>query len=495
MSSNRTFDVKASLDEAVKKLDKAFIALCKAEDECEDTAPAEKEYEDLQNRVRTLEERLARAEELDAKKAKDAEEDTSSPASSDSDEKSGEFKAKTFSINKDIGSGLDPKLEFGYRGLGKIFAEKHGRDAATKLKANGFKASDAANIMTKATTTTSEPIIPQAMDGYVEALYPESVIVKIAQKESMPLGQKTILRESGTMTAAYIDEGEQFPYSEGDWDRVYLRWRKIAAVTSITKEVDILSPFEIAAKVAKQIGRVMSAKVDSTMINSLDNGTGNKPIGLEGLVTAANTFTSLTAETGLTNVTTISQSLAQLIAALEGKLIDAEGSTFLMHPNVKNALMFFSNDYQFPFKEELASGKLFGKDVLTTTQIPTDLGTSGKGSNIYLVQGDYLRFGEATSYDFDRTDVGSYSNAGGSVHSWGQDLYSFKASMRHDFNTVQPNAIAKMTVEDWSLGNFAALASSVDSSIFTPNLAGTDASGAVAKKGQAGTSASGSTNG
>lgn len=446
----------------------------------------DKKYEELKSidleiqKLKKIEEFKRRQKELKAKEAveTDSDDDTEEDKITEEKEKS----MNSFNINKEFDTKVDPKLEVGLRAVGDLFVKTRGANDAYNELTKSMKPELAKRIVTKATTTTSDPIIPQDMRGYIEALYTDSVIAKIANIENMPLGQLTMLRESGLVNAAYVDEGEQFPYSSASWDRVQFSWKKCAAMASITREAAQMSPFEIAARIQKQLGRNISLKADNAFINNLDNGTlGNQPKGLAGLVLAEN---QLTATTALTNIQTISQDLGKTIAALENNIISSEGAVFIMHPGVKNALMFFANDYQFPFLEQLSRGQLFGKTVYTTTQIATNLPvtigetTTNTGSTIYLVQPEYLYIGDSGNSDVEVTNVGSFSTGGVQQNMFGQDQIAFKMSVRHDFNVTQPNAVVALTVNDWSIGNFASMSNGIN---YAPFTGGSTASGAKSK--------------
>jgi hypothetical protein len=76
------------------------------------------------------------------------------------------------------------------------------------------------------------------------------------------------------------------------------------------------------------------------------------------------------------------------------------------------------------------------------------------------------------------TNVGSFSAGGVQQNMFGQDQIAFKMSVRHDFNVTQPNAVVALTVDNWSIGNFASISNGIN---YAPFTGGSTASGAKSK--------------
>lgn len=475
--SIRSFEIKAELDKAIKKLEKAFQVLSKAEDDGDDTTDAEKEYEELQNRVRQLETRLARAEDLEASKADECEDKEDD--SDDRDEKS----VKRFNINKGATPDLDDRFAIGRKAVTSLLL--HQKRNATAVHADltkSFGETEATRLV-KDMTSTGQPVVAQDYRGFIEMLRAKAVVRGIADSIVMPNGNLTIPRQVAGATAYWTAEGAQITSSSLNIDTINLIWKKLAAFTYATREMLQFSAFDLATKITNDLVEQTALFEDKALLTNLTTGSNQgQPMGLAGFV--AGSDASNTVKSSGFDFQSISMDLLRAVSQIEGNVVDSSNLKWIMNPRVKNFLKAVSSTLGvYPFRDELNNGKLMGYDVLCTTQLPTDVPNTlatptNTVSPIFLAAPQHLLVADAGSYQIEQTNEGSFVNsAGQQINTFGQDFTAWKLSNRIDFTVTNPNAVVQLNADGWSLGNVDALMNPT----ITPNTGGSLASGAKAR--------------
>lgn len=130
--------------------------------------------------------------------------------------------------------------------------------------------------------------------------------------------------------------------------------------------------------------------------------------------------------------------------------------TWIFHPAVEMFLKGLTNQVgSWFFREEMNTGKLNGYPFLTTTQLPTNLQTDGKGSYLFLVDMADILIGDAYTADIEVSYEGAYKGSDGTmVSAFQRDQTIFRIIREHDIQTRHIQSIAVADVDAWAPGGW-----------------------------------------
>jgi HK97 family phage major capsid protein len=260
------------------------------------------------------------------------------------------------------------------------------------------------------------------------------------------MGNMTIPRQHLGSTGAFFSEGAQITVSQLAFDNIQMTWKKYGAMTYTSRELLDFTPLNAAGIIANDLTSRLGLLEDRTLL------FGSSPIvGITGSLASGNTIANSTDSSAVT-FQTVSFDLQNLELQLTGNLV--QGTFYwIMHPGVVAFLKQLSSTFGvYPFKAELDTGYLNGHRVLTTVQLPTNLGASAANeTNILLVCGEQCILGDAYRWAISMTTEGSFVDSSTQVHTFGQDLVAFKATNSIDFSLMHNVSAACLQASNWAL--------------------------------------------
>lgn len=401
------------------------------------------EADDMVSRIGKLESRITRleaAEDAAAEKAEEVDEDAEEKA----------FGSKLFKgmkspivVRKDeIRVPRQKGSAFGRYVLGRVVDKEFGQGAGKEYVEKHF--GDTA--VTKALTTAT-PFIPQDfLADPIELLREESVVRRFARTMAMPMGQMTIPRQRLGASAAWLGEAQDIAVSQAGFDVLQMTWKKLGAITTLTKELVEFSPIDAEGYAVKDLVAQMGLAEDVAFLTSA--GSATVPKGIKAFTATANKFAS----NATVNFDNVNRDLRAAELALRGNLVRGK-FVWIMAPGVEAFLKTLQNGFgQFPFADSLEQGKLLSYDVLVTAQLPTNLGGGTNQSDVYLVCADHVVVGDAYRMEVSITTEGSWIESAAQVNAFSRDLIGIKATNSVDLTMMHGVSAAVITTTGWSVG-------------------------------------------
>lgn len=247
--------------------------------------------------------------------------------------------------------------------------QAYGEDVATKA---------VLDIMTRSATVPADTVTPAwagalvetAIGEFFDLLLPTSIYPRLsaiggrfgfgrAGKVSLPSRAA-----NPSVAGSFVGEGAPIPVRQGGFTSTTLTPKKMAVITTMTREITEHSTPQIEQILRAAIQEDTSIALDVVLMDALA-ATAVRPAGIRnGAITAAGTAGG---------------GMAALVADVKGMLIDLTGSTngnirnpvWLMNPGQAiSAGLIQDNTGQFPFKAELANGNFMGYPALISSTVP-----------------------------------------------------------------------------------------------------------------------------
>ncbi len=303
--------------------------------------------------------------------------------------------------------------------------------------------------------TTAKPVIPQDFNpDWIALLQAKSVVRNFATVYPMPNGNMTIPRQRLGSTGAFFSEGTEITVSQLGFDNIQLTWNKYGALTYCSRELLEFTPLNAAGIVANDLTSRLALLEDRTFLTSA--GATGVPKGIIHSTATGNVITS----SGGTTPTfqTVGYDLQATELALTGNLVTGSFH-WIMHPAVVSFFKQLSSSFGvYPFAAEVSGGHLNGFPIHTTTQLATNLGTSGANQTpIILACAEDVIIGDSFRFAISMTTEGSFVDTGTQVNTFGQDLVAFKATSAIDFALKHDVSAAILNANSWALTTVAGI--------------------------------------
>lgn len=259
-------------------------------------------------------------------------------------------------------------------------------DEATKVFVDYCAKAASAPAMTTVVGWAAE-LVTQINADMMETLMPKSVYPRLAAGGlSLSFGRAgriSIPTRSRTPTIAgsFVGEGAPIPVRQGAFTAQLLTPKKMAVITTWTKEMDESSIPAIEGLLRSAIQEDTAVSLDSVLLDA-GAATVVRPAGLLNGVstltpTAGGGFNALVGD--------IKQLSGALLTATQGHI---RNLVWLMNPQqvLSAGLTVAPNSGGFPFKDEIARGTLMGYSIV-------DSGTVPMGTVIALDAADFVSVG------------------------------------------------------------------------------------------------------
>lgn len=276
------------------------------------------------------------------------------------------------------------------------------------------------------------------------------------------LGVPTITMSSGTLkigkgtagaTASYIGENTNAPKSQLATGQIELTFKKLACLTPVSNDLTRYSSPGSDVIVRNDLTAAMALKEDSMFIRG--NGTDGSPRGLSYWAPAAN---KIAANVTMSLQNTVAD-LGKLMQQLMGADIPMLKPVWIFAPRIYNYLVTLLNTQgNFVFRDELTQAKtLWGYPFGVTNGVPTNLNTTGAGSNdeseVYFFDVAQAIIGEAQNMLVDASSEAAYYDGSQVQAAFSLDQTVIRAIAEHDFAMRYAGAVALLTGVDWAPGS------------------------------------------
>jgi HK97 family phage prohead protease len=268
----------------------------------------------------------------------------------------------------------------------------YGDDEATRAVLDWQIKAASAPAMTTVTGWAAE-LVQQIVVDFMATLYPKSIYPRFSSLGlSLSFGRngKIIIptrSRTPTIAGSFVGEGLPIPVRQGAFTSQTLLPKKMAVITTWTREIDEHSIPAIEGLLRDAIQTDTAIALDSVLIDS-NAATVIRPAGIlngvSGLTpTAGGGFTALVGDIkALTN------------ALLTGTLGNVRNPCWLMNPAQVNSigLVAAPGAGVFPFREEIGTGRLGGWPVIDSGTVPLGTVIVVDAADFVSVTGDGPRF-------------------------------------------------------------------------------------------------------
>jgi HK97 family phage major capsid protein len=292
-------------------------------------------------------------------------------------------------------------------------------------------------------------LVPEDVSSeVVELLRPASVVMAMGPVVvPMPNGNLTMNRLAVGSTASYVGEQQDIPATGAEFGQIKLTAKKLTALVPISN--DLLRAASTAVDRIVRDDVVLSAATRMDLAFIRGAGTEHTPRGLRNLLTGTSfATTNILSMTSTPDLQKITNDLGRMELALLNANVPMTRAGWLMAPRTMMHLMNIrdgNGNFAFP---ELQQGRLRGKPVGVTTQIPINLNTNE--SEVYLADFAHVIVGEHMGIEVSMSTEAAYRDAGNTLQAaFSRDETVMRAILQHDFNARHLPAIAVLTGVTW----------------------------------------------
>ncbi len=303
--------------------------------------------------------------------------------------------------------------------------------AAEIAKAEG--ADYIAKAMSSTDLTAGGALVPQEFSAAIIAELGAKAVLRKAGPKIMPLLNGSMILPAITTapTSSYVTENSNITSTDAVTGDIQLVGKHLACVTPFSNQ--LLSRGGPAAERAliDSVVRSMSRKEDVVFIRSL--GVSGEPKGLRYWA-QDQAATNIIAANGTVSLANTLIDLGKIELALDNNNIDGDNLVWFFAPRTRNYLMNTAQTTtgETPFRNEMSTGKLYGKPFFTTTQIPVNLGGATNESEIYLVDMSSVVLGEEDSMRIDFSKEATYYDGSANQSAFAKNQSVVRALSSHD---------------------------------------------------------------
>jgi HK97 family phage major capsid protein len=260
--------------------------------------------------------------------------------------------------------------------LAKSLAEAHYKDDAM---VNGIVKAAVAAGSTEVAAWAGNLIYPEQYAGdFIELLYPQTVLGRLNLRK-IPFNVRVSLQNAGT-SVGWVGEAQPAPVTSAGFDKVFLTWAKVYAISVMSDELIRFSNPAAEALVQADLLKATAKGLDLSFLGTADAVANVSPAGILNGVTAV-VATANTAEALIADIQTL---VGPFIAAN----IDMTQAKLLMSPARALAIGSIRNALGNKFFPDMSmnGGVLENFPVLTSNNV--------SGSEIILVIPDEIYLSE-----------------------------------------------------------------------------------------------------
>lgn len=257
-----------------------------------------------------------------------------------------------------------------HRSVDDVRRQIYGDDEATKVVVEWAMRAASAPAMTNVTGWAAE-LVGQVITDFMQLLVPKSIFPRLSA-----LGLALTFGRNGriivptrsttpTIAGSFVGEGQPIPVRQGLFTSTVLTPKKMAVITTWTREIDEHSVPAIEGLLRQAIQEDTAIAIDSVLLDT-NAATAIRPAGiLNGVTpmtpTAGGGFNALVGD--------IKQVSGALLAATQGHV---RNPCWLMNPQQVNSISLTAMPGYgaFPFKDEVSRGQLQSWPIIDSGTVP-----------------------------------------------------------------------------------------------------------------------------
>lgn len=422
------------------------------------------EMADCQAQIAALDQRIERIEGVLEIEAEGIENDDDNDDNTDTDDEERNFRGaqrrglalpqrgvlqrqnfgKGFHVDPVIRRKMAPGDNFIHFMLGVGHAKRFGYGAAQSFAQKTLGNMDVAKALAAGGQSRGGALIPQQfVADLIELLRAEVVVRKLgARSMDMAYGNMTIPRLAGGATAGYQDELDDIGLSQETFDDVQFTAKKLTSLVPVSNDLIRRSALSVEQIVREDLVAATARREDLAFL--LGAGTLKDPIGIINMGGSA----VVGGDATLAGAITTLNSCELTLKAGNSRMLSVG---WIFHPAVEMFLKGLTDSVgHYFFREEMERGMLNGYPYVTTTQLPTNLGTDGHSSNIFFVDFADIIIGDAYTADVEVSYEGTYVGTDGkAVSAFQRDQTLFRIIREHDIQPRHLQSIVVATVDGW----------------------------------------------
>ena len=292
-------------------------------------------------------------------------------------------------------------------------------------------------------------IVQEFLPQLITLLRARTVMRGLALRKVSLVGSLTIPRQTATGMAAWQGELDEIIVSNPTLDDILLTPKKLTAMSTVTNDLIRRSPIDALNFVEQDLTNRVARYEDIALIRG--TGTNGQPLGLLSLAQTQITYTVSTGLTPITDYQGVLSFLSQLQNQLETANVEPTNPVWLMHPSTKNFLKAMRNEFGVSYFPEVQGDMLLGAPVLTTTQIPANLTTNGRGSEIYYFDAPRFILADAMGAQMEVSRDATFRDptSGQLVSAFASDMTVVRFIEEMDTNIEHPEAAVVGLVNGW----------------------------------------------
>jgi len=277
--------------------------------------------------------------------------------------------------------------------------------------------------------TWAAPLIWQTnlVSEFVGLLYPKTILGNMTGFTEVPFNV-SIPRMTGGVTGGWVGEGGWKPVSAGAFDRIELKWNKLAVIVVFTDEMLRWSSPAIDALMRDNIVEAFGEMVDQTFILYTGTASTAKPGPING--NGAGAALQAVPSTGIT-VDFVTADLNSAIGNLTASGIPMRNPYWVMSQRTYQSLLTLPgvND-EYAFRAEMLQGRLLGYPFIASTSVPINMGVGTDESFITLLDASqFFLAREGVSFDMSNQatlEMDSAPSGPATVSMWQTNMTALK---------------------------------------------------------------------
>lgn len=277
------------------------------------------------------------------------------------------------------------------RPLVETMKSMYGEDASTKAVMDVVLRAASAPATTTTTGWAAE-LVQTAIGDFIDLLMPQAVYPSLSTKGGrFSFGRNGIVSlpsrsATPTIAGSFVGQGAPIPVRQGAFSSVSLTPKKMAVITTMTREIMEHSTPSIEQILRQAIQEDTSVAIDTVLLDATAASTV-RPAGLRNGVT---TFTATTGGGFAALVGDIKGLLGALITSTNGNL---RSPVWIMNPvNAISISLTQNAGGDFPFKQEVNQGQLQGYPLIQSATVPAGYVILVDAADFFSATGDDPRF-------------------------------------------------------------------------------------------------------
>lgn len=299
-------------------------------------------------------------------------------------------------------------------------------------------------------------LVTETDPGIIAALAPLTVIRSLgAMTLPNPTGSLNIRQITGNPTFGWAGEGQNFQKTEAATGVLSVTAKRLGGVVPVSNDLIRYGGPEVEESIRQAILTGLRVGEDSAFVRGA--GTGGAPKGVRNWADAGQVFVSTAGTTpGAVTLAAVTFDLLEAIQHLLDANVDpdAMGGAWIFAPRTWRYLAGVrdGNGNQV-FVEELNRGTLFGYPFRRTTQIPTNLDTSGEADNdeseVIFAAMRHIRVYDSPGAEVRAFDGGAYHDGSNVQSGISLDETAIRAQLRSDLVAEHREAVSVITQVVW----------------------------------------------